>query len=212
MQCLTSSAYGRVHLQIPPIHGQQACVTVHVPPVWTCYIIQGIFTKHNRPVVQLLWGICLHVYLHDWLNQVESPSQASFHMQLVIAVLQGGGGGGGGVTTIKRDGGHPAQGCFHGRMGCTSRRGQFALFLHWNPEIRNITDIRRSYISNWIFRVVKAACINADQHITHMVTEQECQLSCGARWHHFSCFWRLAVVFQNYHLRDMSSISNRMAT
>ena len=91
------------------------------------------------------------------------------------------------------------------------------LFVHWN---RNIRDIMRSHISQWIVETVKEAYTQADREYDWVTAHEVRALS--ASWV-YNCqvalpdilsaaFWRSSGVFQNSYLRDMACIADGMST
>ena len=93
----------------------------------------------------------------------------------------------------------------------------FQIEVHWN---RNIRDIMRSHISQWIVETVKEAYTQADRQYDRVTAHEVRALS--ASWA-YNCqvalpdilaaaFWRSSGVFQNSYLRDMACVAEGMST
>ena len=90
------------------------------------------------------------------------------------------------------------------------------MFIHWDPNIR---DIRKSHISRWIIEVVRNAYTSRDLVVPDHITAHEVR-ALSASWAYNSqvaledvlsaCCWRSNGVFQNNYLRDMSQCSEGM--
>ena len=70
--------------EVPSVLHQQTHLPVHVSTIWTGNFSMGVLYT-LRLVVHLLHlqGVCLHVYLDDWLIWADSLEMASSHVQLM---------------------------------------------------------------------------------------------------------------------------------
>ena len=102
---------------------------------------------------------------------------------------------------------------FYLRDSAAIRRDRKRLFVHWDPNIRDIT---KAHFSKWIVEVFKYAYIRRDIPLPDHVIAHELR-ALSASWAYNAhvaledaCSWSSPGVFQNNYLRDMSLCSEGM--